>query len=355
MADYWKSQDRKYCDFCKCWIADNKPSVQFHENGKRHKDNVSKRLSDISRRSAKKQKEAAKLDMEMKKMEAAAMRAYMKDIASNPDYSSQEFKNQIESRGDDLTRLCMTLEQPGPKRNLNLFPSNQQLQLLQQQQQQQHQQPQQQQQEGKKKDKKNKKKVAVVKEKKRVWFETMSAQGHLYYWNSETKQSSWIKPEEFISLDEQKMLAEAPLVRQEIDMQKADEERERFIDTVEDEAEIRSWRMREEIRKAVSVVKEEEPEPPKCEISGPILGPDPKPEPYGKWTVVKQVEQKVVDLQLPKQEFVEINVPPVYEPKIKIKEKQVTSLEDEGGPSSFKKRKPNPGRMNIRRRLDDDD
>lgn len=24
-ADYWKSQDRKYCDFCKCWIADNKP------------------------------------------------------------------------------------------------------------------------------------------------------------------------------------------------------------------------------------------------------------------------------------------------------------------------------------------
>lgn len=24
-ADYWKSNDRKYCDFCKCWITDNKP------------------------------------------------------------------------------------------------------------------------------------------------------------------------------------------------------------------------------------------------------------------------------------------------------------------------------------------
>lgn len=25
MADYWKSNDKKYCDFCKCWITDNKP------------------------------------------------------------------------------------------------------------------------------------------------------------------------------------------------------------------------------------------------------------------------------------------------------------------------------------------
>lgn len=24
-ADYWVSQSKKYCDFCKCWIADNKP------------------------------------------------------------------------------------------------------------------------------------------------------------------------------------------------------------------------------------------------------------------------------------------------------------------------------------------
>lgn len=24
-ADYWKSQDRIFCDFCKCWLTDNKP------------------------------------------------------------------------------------------------------------------------------------------------------------------------------------------------------------------------------------------------------------------------------------------------------------------------------------------
>lgn len=29
-ADYWKSQEKKYCDFCKCWIADNKPVSNFN-------------------------------------------------------------------------------------------------------------------------------------------------------------------------------------------------------------------------------------------------------------------------------------------------------------------------------------
>lgn len=24
MADYWKSLDKKFCDMCKCWLADNK-------------------------------------------------------------------------------------------------------------------------------------------------------------------------------------------------------------------------------------------------------------------------------------------------------------------------------------------
>jgi len=24
-SEYWKSQPRKYCEFCKCWITDNKP------------------------------------------------------------------------------------------------------------------------------------------------------------------------------------------------------------------------------------------------------------------------------------------------------------------------------------------
>ncbi|GLH05158.1 WW domain-binding protein 4 [Gryllus bimaculatus] len=69
MADYWKSNAKKYCDFCKCWIADNKPSVDFHEKGKRHKENVALKLKNISRQSAKDHKEKKKLDEDFKKME----------------------------------------------------------------------------------------------------------------------------------------------------------------------------------------------------------------------------------------------------------------------------------------------
>ncbi|XP_071439570.1 WW domain-binding protein 4-like isoform X2 [Hetaerina americana] len=89
MADYWKSQAKKYCEFCKCWLADNKPSIEFHEKGKRHKENVQRRLGEITKKSVKEEKEKLQVDAEIKKMEKAAMKAYLKDVESNPDYSSQ--------------------------------------------------------------------------------------------------------------------------------------------------------------------------------------------------------------------------------------------------------------------------
>ncbi|KAG8240321.1 hypothetical protein J437_LFUL000796, partial [Ladona fulva] len=87
-ADYWKSQAKKYCDFCKCWLADNKPSIEFHEKGKRHKENVQKRLGEITKKSVKEEKDRLKVDAEIKKMEKAAMKAYLKDVEENPDFTS---------------------------------------------------------------------------------------------------------------------------------------------------------------------------------------------------------------------------------------------------------------------------
>lgn len=34
------SQSKFYCKFCKCWIADNKPTRSLHDNGAKHKQNV---------------------------------------------------------------------------------------------------------------------------------------------------------------------------------------------------------------------------------------------------------------------------------------------------------------------------
>ncbi|XP_026752170.2 WW domain-binding protein 4 isoform X2 [Galleria mellonella] len=99
MTEYWKSQARKYCEFCKCWFADNKVSISFHENGKRHKENVQKHISQLSKKSAKEFKQKEKIDDDIKKMETAAMAAYLKDVQNNADLTSQSINEMIGQSG----------------------------------------------------------------------------------------------------------------------------------------------------------------------------------------------------------------------------------------------------------------
>eukprot|EP01137_Pigoraptor_chileana_P034117 Opistho-2@26178 len=84
MSEFWKSNPRKFCEFCKVWIADNKPSIQIHENGKMHKDNVDKNLRDVRKKSALAKKTEDNVAKQLKAIEKAAMAAYEKDLESNP-------------------------------------------------------------------------------------------------------------------------------------------------------------------------------------------------------------------------------------------------------------------------------
>ena len=34
------SQSKHYCKFCNCWVADNRPSIQHHEQGAKHREKV---------------------------------------------------------------------------------------------------------------------------------------------------------------------------------------------------------------------------------------------------------------------------------------------------------------------------
>ena len=80
MASYWKSQPRKMCEICKCWIGDNKASIDFHERGKSHQEKKKKHLDDIRRKSAEQFKINQKAGDYLKQMEAAAMAQYKKDM-----------------------------------------------------------------------------------------------------------------------------------------------------------------------------------------------------------------------------------------------------------------------------------
>lgn len=72
-------------------------SISFHENGKKHKESVKKHISQLSKRSAKEFKAKEKLDDDLRKMEEAAMSAYLKDVQNNADLTSQVWYNIIKN------------------------------------------------------------------------------------------------------------------------------------------------------------------------------------------------------------------------------------------------------------------
>jgi len=328
MADYWKSQAKKFCEFCKCWIADNKPSIEFHEKGKRHKENVTKRLSEIGKKSRSEHEKNIKIDKEMQKMEEAALKAYMKDIEAGADFTSQLIKEkhaqaQLQGATDNSTEGAVKSE--GGVKSEDVVKSEGAVNS-----------------EGGVKSEADE----IIK----LWYEAQSDEGHVYYWHVETGESRWEPPEEgFMSLSEQKKVQKKELKK------KKEDERKRQVEEARVKEEERARLEREKMRSRR--VKEEDTQPEETALA--VLGPAPRVDPYGSWKPVEIRKLEPVDLQLPEQEYIQIKVPAVVEPKVKFKEKMLASLlNDEEGEveTGFKKRRLNCNpKRSMRQRLDQDD
>lgn len=201
MTEYWKSNERKFCDYCKCWLADNKISISFHESGKKHKENVTKRLSELSKSSAKDYKNKLKVDEEMRKMEAAAMASYMQDVKNNADLTSQNINKILEETNSTLSTKDYLTEVP--------------------------------------------------QDDKIKWQQMKSEDGNMYYWNEDTNETTWEEPDgEYIPYKQEK--------------KKDKKAKESFIKKKQEEAieEVRAHMQREKMKELIA--KPEESPLPVC-------------------------------------------------------------------------------------------
>lgn len=162
MTEYWKSNARKFCDYCKCWFADNKPSIDFHEAGKKHKENVAKRLQDIGKRGRDDYETSLRMDDYMKEMEQAALRAYRADIGSNPDLTGSAIADLAKEKNADLV-LKSDQEKPPEKKP----PTDSK------------------------------------------WLEAKASDGRSYYFHTDTRETKWEIPTDgFVSIEDQRTLKE---------------------------------------------------------------------------------------------------------------------------------------------------
>ncbi|CAO2831863.1 unnamed protein product [Amaranthus hypochondriacus] len=89
MTEYWVSQGNKWCDFCKIFLTNNPNTIRNHELGQRHKENVAKRLTDMRKEKAAKEKQEKEAANTLQQIEAKAIRSYQKDVASQESKQSQ--------------------------------------------------------------------------------------------------------------------------------------------------------------------------------------------------------------------------------------------------------------------------
>lgn len=94
MTEYWVSQGKKWCEYCKVFIANNAASLRNHEVGQRHKKSMAEKLAQIRKDNIAKEKEKEKALKEQERLEQKAKKEREKAAAekrANPPKDPEEW------------------------------------------------------------------------------------------------------------------------------------------------------------------------------------------------------------------------------------------------------------------------
>ncbi|CAH8490076.1 unnamed protein product [Schistosoma turkestanicum] len=162
MADFWKSNPKKYCELCKCWMADNKISVQNHENGMRHKASVAKKVNELTRSNKCAEMEKKSLEACLQQINDNAHLSMMKDLERDPSLAKQ---------------YGIVLAKPLHAENVSEESSS------------------------KTRNSATNKSHSDQPSRVNIWKESITPDGKHYYWNVATRATQWTRPDGIITQD----------------------------------------------------------------------------------------------------------------------------------------------------------
>ncbi|KRY70447.1 Ligand-gated ion channel 50 [Trichinella pseudospiralis] len=310
MTEYWKSVPKKYCDLCKCFYYDNKPSVQKHEQGARHKANVAMKLRQVARQGRLRLKEASDTKKVILSMEEEALNSYSKDVKRG---YVPKLKTQTNVQGFTKNKAASS------------FASTRQFQ------------------------------DELAESAFAVWFESATPEGFLYYWNCTTGESTWEQPAEgYVSLESQ----QKQMNRREVALGLAPGSSSQMAvwknaGVAERPGTSASFEQKSVplVKQEVSVIKQEETYDPMPHNANRTQNEASVGHPYGEWKPVDkpiwnycETDAETLDLTNQQSQPTASTSEWLSEDETLFKEKQnpTTSVSSESSAKvEFKKRKPN--------------
>jgi len=203
MTDYWKSGERHYCTFCKCWLAGNKISINLHESGNHHKSMVKAKLEQLRKTNLEKERQDKKLNETLGQMERAANESFRRDMVSNATNSlnnnstaadvnlPSKLKRPINQPVQvQCKKAKFVIKTPTPKPVFEPIAtpseSDKDTEI------------------EASKEEEEEKPTTSNNNPEGIWYESKTETQETFYWNDTTGESTWTAPAVYLSIEQQK-------------------------------------------------------------------------------------------------------------------------------------------------------